>query len=512
MSTLPASGYLSNAARTVGEMKTGFEDVRGVVAELLGGGAETTLTIAAGSVTATVGVHAIDTEAAASTDDLDAIAQTNHPDGRLLLIHSKDNARTVVVRHAIGGAGQFLLADAANLSLTSTKMWLLLKRTGTSWEEVCRHYGDKKALARSFLQIGNEVLAKSANYTVVSADRSKLVDCTGTFNLALDAAATLGDGFALAARNSGTGIVTIDPNAAEQIDGAATVTLLPGESCVVFCNGSAFKTAGRAKARWTTVSKSGASTIAESDWGNTFLCAGTWTYALTAAATLGNGFPFFIRNDGTGIITLDPNGAETIDGATTLALGPGQSALVVCDGANWKTIGLSSVGRHTIYMPAHALIARTTNGPADGKAELTNNKNMVKSFDFDTATEEFVQFEFGSPAGWDAGVIRFKVRWTATGGAGGVAWGFQAVATSDDDAMDVAFGTEVVVTDTFIAANDDHHTAESADVTIAGAPVAGDRVQAQVSRNVADAADTIAQDVKLLGIWVFMNLKRPTDN
>lgn len=512
MSTLPASGYLPNVARTVGEMKTALEDVRGVVAELAGGSAETTLNISAGSVTATVGVHAIDTEAAASTDDLDAIAQTNHPDGRLLLVHSKDNARTVVVRHAIGGAGQLLLADAANLSLASTKMWLLLKRTGTSWEEVCRYYGDKKALARSFLQLGQEVLAKSSAYTVVAADRSKLIDCTGTFTLGLDAAATLGDGFASAARNSGTGIVTIDPNAAEQIDGAATVTLLPGESCAMFCNGSAFKTVGRAKARWTAVVKTGAYTLVEADWGNSFLASGTWSLALTAAATLGNGFAFFLRNTGTGIITIDPNAAETIDGAATLALGPGQSAIVDCDGTNWVTIGLTSVGRHTIYIPAHACYARTTNGAAAGTAELAANKNMLKSFDFDTAVEEFIQAGFGTPAGWDGGTAAWKVRWTATGGSGGVAWGVQMVATSDDDALDVAFGTEVVATDTFIAANDDHHTAESAALTIAGSPVAGDHAQVQISRNVADAADTLGQDAKFLGVWIFLNLKRPTDN
>lgn len=92
----------------------------------------------------------------------------------------------------------------------------------------------------------NGVSAKSAGYTVVAGDRGKLIDCDGTFTLSLTAAATLGSTFAFAVRNSGSGTITIDPNSTEQIDGATTITLGAGESCLVICDGSAFKTVGRA--------------------------------------------------------------------------------------------------------------------------------------------------------------------------------------------------------------------------------------------------------------------------
>ncbi len=89
--------------------------------------------------------------------------------------------------------------------------------------------------------------AKTANYTVVASDRGRLIDCTsGTFTLTLTAAATLGDGFAFAVRNSGSGVITIDPNGAELIDGAATITLAAGETAFVMCTGgTAFKTISR---------------------------------------------------------------------------------------------------------------------------------------------------------------------------------------------------------------------------------------------------------------------------
>lgn len=92
----------------------------------------------------------------------------------------------------------------------------------------------------------NATTAKSSAYSVVAGDRGKLIDCTsGTFSLTLLAAATAGDGFAFGVRNSGTGTITIDPNSSEQIDGATTITLAAGQSCLCVCNGSAWKTVGR---------------------------------------------------------------------------------------------------------------------------------------------------------------------------------------------------------------------------------------------------------------------------
>lgn len=81
--------------------------------------------------------------------------------------------------------------------------------------------------------------AKTANYTVAAIDIGSEIDCTsGTFTLTLTAAATLGDGFYFAARNSGTDIITIDGNSSETIDGATTTVLLPGEAVLLLCDGS----------------------------------------------------------------------------------------------------------------------------------------------------------------------------------------------------------------------------------------------------------------------------------
>lgn len=84
------------------------------------------------------------------------------------------------------------------------------------------------------------IVAKSSNYTVVAADAGKLFDASSTFTLALTAAATLGSSFGFWVYNSGTGVVTIDPNSSELINGATTLALKPGGFLGIRCDGSKF--------------------------------------------------------------------------------------------------------------------------------------------------------------------------------------------------------------------------------------------------------------------------------
>lgn len=64
----------------------------------------------------------------------------------------------------------------------------------------------------------------------------------------------------------------------------------------------------------------------------------TLTLNLTAAATLGLGFYFIAKNIGSGTVTIDPSGAELIDGAATYSLLAGNSVAVICDGTQWRTV------------------------------------------------------------------------------------------------------------------------------------------------------------------------------
>jgi hypothetical protein len=89
------------------------------------------------------------------------------------------------------------------------------------------------------------------------------------------------------------------------------------------------------------VARSSNTILAAADYGRSFKYTSTFTQTLTAAATLGDGWHCEVRNTGSGVITIDPNSSETIDGATTLDLAPGYSCTIVCDGSNFFTFGLT---------------------------------------------------------------------------------------------------------------------------------------------------------------------------
>lgn len=71
----------------------------------------------------------------------------------------------------------------------------------------------------------------------------------------------------------------------------------------------------------------------------------TWTGTgagqinLPAAATAGSGFFVSVRNSGGGALTIDPSGAELIDGASVLVLQPGESASIGTQGTTWYSLG-----------------------------------------------------------------------------------------------------------------------------------------------------------------------------
>jgi hypothetical protein len=74
--------------------------------------------------------------------------------------------------------------------------------------------------------------------------------------------------------------------------------------------------------------------------------SGVVTCTLPSAATVGNGFFVNISNQGTGTVTIDGDGAETIDGEVTKDLAPGESCTVVCNAVLWASIGY---GRSTQF-------------------------------------------------------------------------------------------------------------------------------------------------------------------
>ena len=82
---------------------------------------------------------------------------------------------------------------------------------------------------------------------------------------------------------------------------------------------------------------SGSLTLAVADLGNLVVWSGTSaaTLALPPVAAVPEGLGVVVRNAGTAALTIDPAGAETINGATALVLAPMQAVELLRVGAGW---------------------------------------------------------------------------------------------------------------------------------------------------------------------------------
>lgn len=88
------------------------------------------------------------------------------------------------------------------------------------------------------------------------------------------------------------------------------------------------------------IEKNGNYTVLTSDRGRAInVTAGTVTITLPQASVATAGFYLLIRNSSVGVTTVDGFGIEEINGALTFALSPDESAIFVCSGSGWYTVG-----------------------------------------------------------------------------------------------------------------------------------------------------------------------------
>jgi hypothetical protein len=155
----------------------------------------------------------------------------------------------------------------------------------------------------------------------------------------------------------------------------------------------------------------------------------------------------------------------------------------------------------SLWIGAGAMTPATTSGAAAATIETATNDVAYDVFKFDGATVESVWFNLRMPDEWDRGTVKAVFFWEPdAGGSGAVTWGISGLADSDDDALDSAPGTEVLVSDSVIAVGDLHITAATAAVTAGGSPALGDMIAFRIRRVPSDAGDTMTQDACLLGV------------
>ena len=237
------------------------------------------------------------------------------------------------------------------------------------------------ALAGRHASMGEVV--KNAGWSVAASEAGAMLiyNSTSGGTATLPAVASSnGEVYHFRAINTGT--LTIDPDGAEQIEGAATLALPQGRSAIVWPNESktawravillapsaaalglvvrgdaaqSFSAGQKAQAQ-VNIGALGASisaksanyTVTTGDAGAAITVdasGGARTVTLPPAATAGEGFKLVVKKADTSsnTVTIDGDGSETIDGATTRVLRlPYQSAALICDGTKWHVMAAAA--------------------------------------------------------------------------------------------------------------------------------------------------------------------------
>lgn len=242
--------------------------------------------------------------------------------------------------------------------------------------------------------------------------------------------------------------------------------------------------------------------------------------AFSASPAIPDGTSVSYRIDDTGGAWEVAVGVYTVSGLTltrgTFRESSTGSVLSVTTAATVTILALAEdlpPGRQTVFVPASAMFPRVTNGAAAGSLETATNRVNVSTLDFDPTTQEFAQFQIAMPKSWDEGTVTFDVQWyhPATTVNFGVVWSLAAMALSDNNALDTAFGTAVQVTDTGGATNTLYISPTSGAVTAGNTPAENDYVVFQVARVPGDGSDTMAVDARLLGVRLFYNVNAGND-
>lgn len=258
-------------------------------------------------------------------------------------------------------------------------------------------------------------------------------------------------------------------------------------------------------------------------------------YSLTtndsvAAYAAGQLYTFIVNAASTGAATLNINtiGAKAIKKHHDLALESGDleasQIVVVAYKATEDVFQLLTPtaagaaiiqGTHTIWVPAAAMTPAVTSGCQWlSYAETTAGRPDIVTIDFDKDSDEFAQFSIAMPKSWNEGTVTFIPYWThkTSTAAYGVVWFLQGVAVSNDDTIDVAYGTAVGSTDAGGTDEDLYVGPTSAAITIGGTPAAGDNVFFQIYRDVSDGSDTLDADACLIGINILITIDAKDDS
>lgn len=171
---------------------------------------------------------------------------------------------------------------------------------------------------------------------------------------------------------------------------------------------------------------------------------GVVVYTMALAATYGNGFFFYAINAGSGTLTLTPTGPNTIDGAATKVLQPGESCAVFSDGATtgWHTLGYGRAVTSTVTGTSIDL-------SAGGTISLPASDVAAQVQDWNGTLPSNTTLEYGPVVGfwfvWNdtSGAFTVTARVDSIDPGVSVAQGSFSILRSNGTTMEIAFSGSI---------------------------------------------------------------------
>ena len=115
-------------------------------------------------------------------------------------------------------------------------------------------------------------------------------------------------------------------------------------------------------------------TALTTDRSNTYVwTGGAGTLTLTLASTLADNWFMFLRNSGTGSLTVAGSGGNTINGSTSIALQPTDSCIIVCSGTQFYTVGLGKSTQFAFTQLSKAVLTGTYTLTASEASNVIQN-------------------------------------------------------------------------------------------------------------------------------------------
>jgi hypothetical protein len=252
-------------------------------------------------------------------------------------------------------------------------------------------------LTASVTQLQWPILATDQD--AVAARITELKGSSGTPIVKLPDATAVSNGQDVLFRNTGTVALQVQTNT-----GAALLSLVPGEVKYIYLTDNttvggswvvvAFGVSSSAidasqlagfglhaigltlNTAVPVTSTSSSFTIQLSDRAHLYnFLGGAATLTLQSASVYGNDFFFSLVNNGSGAITIVPSGVSTIDGASSININPGESAIIVTDGINWFSLGR---GRSAVF--TFTQLVKNVAGNTDVVLTTSEASNRVLKF------------------------------------------------------------------------------------------------------------------------------------